>query len=38
LLPLIYKIDKKEEAENPKMWVKANPSLPLFSKFTKGNA
>lgn len=28
LLPLIYKIDKKEEAYDPKMWVKANPSLP----------
>ena len=31
LLPLIYKIDKKEEAEDPDMWVKANPSLPKFS-------
>lgn len=30
LLPLIYKIDKKEEAEDPKMWPKANPSLPYF--------
>lgn len=26
-LPLIYKIDKKEEAYDPKMWEKANPSL-----------
>lgn len=30
LLPLIYKIDEKEEAEDPVMWVKANPSLPYF--------
>ena len=30
LLPLIYKIDKKEEAANPDMWIKANPSLPYF--------
>lgn len=30
LLPLIWEIDKKEEALNPKMWVKANPSLPYF--------
>lgn len=30
LLPLIYRIDEKEEAENPAMWVKANPSLPYF--------
>ena len=30
LLPLIYKIDKKEEAEDPDMWPKANPSLPYF--------
>jgi len=28
LLPFICKIDKKEEADNPKMWVKAVPSLP----------
>jgi phage terminase large subunit-like protein len=35
LLPLIYKIDKKEEAENPKMWVKANPSLPYFPNLQK---
>lgn len=30
LLPLIYKIDKKEEAEDQKMWAKANPSLEGF--------
>ena len=35
LLPLIYKIDKKEEAENPKMWVKACPSLPYFPELQK---
>lgn len=35
LLPLIYKIDKKEEAENPNMWVKANPSLPYFPELRK---
>lgn len=35
LLPLIYKIDKEEEAENPDMWVKANPSLPYFPDLQK---
>lgn len=30
LLPMIYKIDEKEEAENPDMWIKACPSLPYF--------
>jgi phage terminase large subunit-like protein len=35
LLPLIYKIDKKEEAENPEMWPKANPSLPYFPVLKK---
>ncbi|MCC5465551.1 terminase large subunit [Pelosinus sp. Bkl1] len=30
LLPLIYRIDKKEEAQNPDMWHKANPSLAYF--------
>lgn len=30
MLPLIYKIDKEEERDNPDMWVKANPSLPYF--------
>jgi phage terminase large subunit-like protein len=29
-LPLLYRIDKKEEAENPDMWVKSCPSLPYF--------
>lgn len=29
-LPLLYRIDKKEEALDPDMWVKANPSLPHF--------
>lgn len=35
LMPLIYRIDKKEEAENPDMWVKANPSLPHFPLLKK---
>ncbi|WP_228607265.1 terminase TerL endonuclease subunit [Clostridium botulinum] len=35
LLPLIYKIDKKEEAQYPEMWVKANPSLPYFPELQK---
>jgi len=30
MLPLIYKIDKEEERDDPEMWVKANPSLPYF--------
>lgn len=30
LLPLIYKIDSKEEYTDPRNWVKANPSLPYF--------
>lgn len=30
ILPLIYRLDKKEEVENPDMWPKANPSLPYF--------
>lgn len=29
-LPLIYKLDKKEEADNPELWIKANPSLPYL--------
>lgn len=35
LLPLIYKIDKKEEAEDPEMWIKACPSLPYFPELKK---
>ncbi|MCC5425857.1 terminase TerL endonuclease subunit [Clostridium botulinum] len=35
LVPLIYKIDKKEEAQDPDMWVKANPSLPYFPELQK---
>lgn len=35
LLPLIYRIDKKTEYENPDMWVKANPSLPYFPLLKK---
>lgn len=28
--PFIFKIDKEEEADNPEMWEKANPSLPYL--------
>lgn len=35
LLPMIYKIDEKEEALDPKMWIKANPSLPYFPELKK---
>lgn len=28
LCPLIYKLDSDEEADDPALWVKANPSLP----------
>ena len=35
LLPLIYKIDDKEEVNDPNMWVKANPSLPYFPNLKK---
>ncbi|WP_130806511.1 terminase TerL endonuclease subunit [Senegalia massiliensis] len=35
LLPLIYKIDKKEEAMDPDKWVKACPSLPYFPELQK---
>jgi phage terminase large subunit-like protein len=30
LLPLLYKLDEREEAENHDLWVKANPSLLHF--------
>lgn len=30
MCPLIYKVDGEEEVQNPKTWVKANPSLPYF--------
>lgn len=30
LCPLIYKLDSDEEADNPDMWEKANPSLPYM--------
>ncbi|WP_312059385.1 terminase large subunit domain-containing protein [Anaerotignum sp.] len=30
LCPLIYKLDKKEEAEDKSLWVKSNPSLPYL--------
>lgn len=30
LCPLIYKLDNEAEADNPEMWVKANPSLPFL--------
>ncbi|TDX52148.1 terminase TerL endonuclease subunit [Orenia marismortui] len=35
LLPLIYKIDEKEEAKDPEMWTKACPSLPYFPELQK---
>lgn len=35
LLPLLYKIDSKDEAMDPNMWVKANPSLPYFPDLKK---
>ncbi|NFV48098.1 terminase large subunit [Clostridium botulinum] len=35
LLPLIYKIDTKEEVDNPDNWVKACPSLPYFLNLKK---
>jgi phage terminase large subunit-like protein len=35
LLPLIYRIDSKEEAHNPDMWPKACPSLPYFPELKK---
>ncbi len=35
LLPLIYKIDEREEAEDPEAWIKANPSLPYFPELQK---
>lgn len=35
LLPLLYRIDKKDEAMDPNMWVKANPSLPYFPNLKK---
>lgn len=34
-LPLLYKLDSKEEAEDPALWVKANPSLPYFPELRK---
>lgn len=34
-LPLIYRIDKEEEAKDPEMWHKANPSLKYFSELQK---
>jgi len=34
-LPLIYKLDDKEEVHNPGNWIKANPSLPYFPELQK---
>lgn len=34
-LPLLYKLDSKEEVEDPANWVKANPSLPYFPLLQK---
>ncbi|WP_242966491.1 terminase large subunit domain-containing protein [Clostridium sp. BSD9I1] len=35
MLPLIYKIDCEEDALNPEMWHKANPSLRFFPELKK---
>lgn len=35
ILPLIYRIDKEEEAQDPAMWHKANPSLRFFPELKK---
>lgn len=34
-LPLLYRIDKEEEALDPNMWHKANPSLRFFPELLK---
>jgi phage terminase large subunit-like protein len=34
-LPLLYKLDSKEEVEDPANWPKANPSLPYFPLLQK---
>ena len=34
-LPLLYRIDAEEEALNPEMWHKANPSLKYFPELQK---
>ena len=34
-LPLLYKLDDKEEVNDPANWVKANPSLPYFPLLQK---
>lgn len=34
-LPLIYKLDNKDEVHDKKNWVKANPSLPYFPELAK---
>lgn len=35
MLPLIYKLDSKEEVDDEKNWVKANPSLPYLPTLLK---
>lgn len=35
ILPLIYRIDSEDEAQNPEMWHKANPSLKYFPELQK---
>ena len=35
LLPMIYKIDERDEVENEAMWVKACPSYPYFGELQK---
>jgi len=34
-LPLLYKLDDKDEVHDPANWVKANPSLPYFPELQK---
>jgi len=35
VLPLLYRIDKEGEAQDPEMWHKANPSLRFFPELKK---
>jgi phage terminase large subunit-like protein len=34
-LPLIYKLDSKEEVQDKRNWIKANPSLPYFPELQR---
>ncbi len=35
LLPLIYKLDKRDEVHNKSKWIKANPSMPYFPELAR---